>query len=91
VITGQTDSAFQAEVFPNPAEDYLSFTFSGISGRFVDVQIVSQDGKVMDRFKVDTRKPVHSIKTRSYPAGVYIYKAFDQAGGSISGKVSIVH
>jgi hypothetical protein len=79
---------FSAEVYPNPAESYVSFTFNGSLGHDITLSIMDQQGREVKRVKINGKAPVKTISTTGLPAGQYIYRAV--AGEArVNGKLTI--
>jgi hypothetical protein len=70
VITGlYEEENYHADVFPNPAVDFIQLQFPGeASGRFITVS--DMQGKIMHRIKAEEKDA--SVNVRSLPKGIYI-------------------
>lgn len=67
------DESRGIEVFPNPAINRLSFTSSGLNGRY-DVKIINLQGVVVKQFQAELKSgSVENIDISQFAVGVYIF------------------
>ena len=80
---------FAAKVYPNPADNYVSFAFTGTLGMDIILSITDQNGKQIKTLKISGKRPVKSISIKGVPSGQYYYKAIS-GEQVITGKLSII-
>ncbi|QNL22688.1 T9SS type A sorting domain-containing protein [Hyphobacterium sp. CCMP332] len=89
-FTGTTaEQLFQAKVYPNPAESYVSFSFSGTLGEDIALSIIDVNGRRLKQWNIKSKAPVKTISTENLPSGLYYYKAIS-GEQIIAGKLSII-
>ncbi len=89
-FTGTTaEQLFQAKVYPNPAESYVSFTFSGTMGEDILLSITDGQGRQLKLVNIKSKAPVKTISTKGLSTGQYYYKAIS-GEQIITGKLSII-
>jgi hypothetical protein len=81
--------SLSAKVYPNPAEDYVSFTFSHNIGKDIVLSLMDGSGREVKQVHIKAKAPVKTISTKDLPNGQYYYKAIS-GDQMISGKLSIV-
>jgi len=87
-IHNLTANPMTAQVIPNPASDQARIEFNGSTGS-IFVRIIDDLGNVIaTENSVNT---YYTINATRLAAGIYYYTAKDEAGNTVSGKISVVH
>jgi hypothetical protein len=83
------EKLFSVNAFPNPANEYVTFSFMGSMGNTIQLSLIDQNGKEVHKVGIPGTRPVYSIEIKDLPSGIYFYRAI--AGSFIDeGKLSIV-
>ncbi|QNL22037.1 hypothetical protein HZR84_08820 [Hyphobacterium sp. CCMP332] len=93
-ISGNTfeKPKFHVKVFPNPANEYVSFTFFGANSKKLTLRIIDQKGSIMKTLDISSEdNRVKSIPTSEFLTGQYYYQCIDEEGNSESGAFNINH
>jgi hypothetical protein len=74
--TNDAGQRFGLEVYPNPADDYITIGLQSTSEETVNVSLLSIDGRTMLQTKIKTglNKTVRSLDTSNILPGVYTLK-----------------
>ena len=84
VHEGHTESAFHAEVYPNPAKGQVTISTDYDKGA-VSVMMLNMQGQVVMFFTVEGQR---TVDVSRLPAGVYMIQML---GGSVVTKKLIIH
>jgi len=73
VGTNDLGSRFELEVYPNPADDYVSIALQSTISEIVTIKILSMDGKLVtsNQMKINTNKSIKSLDLSGISAGIY--------------------
>ncbi len=71
---------FTAEVFPNPANDFISINLLGTVKGQVEISLVSVDGRLVERLLLDTYAGPVKMDVSKLSAGIYLTKIKNQEG-----------
>lgn len=85
-----SDSTKITHFYPNPAVNYINFTFDKTVDRSYTLQIYSFMGKKMNESRISDTKLTITLDD-AYFRGIYIYQLRDQSGRIVeSGKFQVV-
>lgn len=80
-VQNNPDIFVQAEIFPNPARDFIQIQGSNFLPGEVRIQIIDMQGKiVVDTFTYATQLLSHQVDIKGLPAGVYAVVLSDSKG-----------
>lgn len=66
------------QVFPNPADDFISIKNQSSSSELLSIQIISLEGKkLLDQFQTITPNEIISIDVGDFRAGIYLLRVGD--------------
>ena len=72
--------------YPNPAKDIIRFEFENMFGKEVSIEMYNTAGQLIGKEKTNKEKMDYDISNYSY--GLYLYRALDDSGKTISsGKI----
>lgn len=77
----------EIKVYPNPADNYVYFEFSNLSGKVVTIEMYNSSGQLVDKQITNNNNFKYSVST--YPLGIYMYK-ITNVSGSIMGVGKII-
>ena len=90
VGTNEAGERFSLEVFPNPANDYISLKLQSDRSEKVNASIISLDGRVLktERLNVSAFSSVRTIGVSDIGAGIYILQ-LESEGAIRTEKITI--